>query len=448
MTYNLPPLPTRMRAGALAAGPVISCVLAWLGAAPVLAAEPEQSRSWTFTPDASARVRYEYLHDRYARGFDGSDRIVQTQVRAGFRAGYGPISIRLEALDGANFLPGPDTEAGSEPTSSTELLNAYARLSLNNDTLRVDAGRFTFDLGSRRLLAQSGSSNFPARFDGVRAVWSASEAWTLTAFETRVGRRDLQTIIGSKPLPARPEQAFGGLHAAWSDPAAPAQAETYWFRLRESGGHRLDTHGLRVWREPSAGAMDGDLEVMVQSGRTQAGGQRIPVRAYGLDMQAGYTFDRPWRTRLAAHYIYASGDDASDPGQIQRFNPLFGSRSGAFGGGGSLFGPLDRENISAAGLSVDARRDAWRITLRYFNVRLASATDRWRRADLRDASGASGRAIGDLVDVRVDRQWLDGRLRGRLGAGVLSKGQFARTAPGAPGNGVSAGVFAELSVRY
>jgi len=161
-----------MRAGTLAASPVIACLLASLAGAPVLAAEPEHARSWTFTPDGSARVRFEYLHNRYAKGFDGSDRIIQTQVRAGFRAGAGPLSVRLEALDGGNFMTGPESEAGPEPTSSTELINAYASLNLYNDRLRVDAGRFTFDLGSRRLIAESGSSNFPARFDGVRAVWA------------------------------------------------------------------------------------------------------------------------------------------------------------------------------------------------------------------------------------------------------------------------------------
>lgn len=448
MTHHLIAFLTPGRARVLIAGPMAGCLVALLAAAPAIAAKPVPAGAWTFKPDGSARVRYEYLHNRYAQGFDGSDCIVQTQVRAGFRAGAGPLSVRLEALDGSNFMTGPESEAGPEPTSSTELINAYASLSLDNDRLRVDAGRFTFDLGSRRLIAESGSSNFPVRFEGVRAVWAPLDGWVFTAFETRVGRRDLQTIVGANPLPARPDQALGGLHAEWSAPGSPITGEAYWIQLREAGGRRLDTHGLRARRASETGAIDGDLEIMIQSGQSAAGGETLPVRAYGLDLQAGYTFDRPSRLRLAAHYIYASGDDMSDLGRLERFNPLFGSRSSTFGGGGSLFGPLDRENIAAAGLSLDARRDGWRVTLRYFNVRLASATDRWRRADLRDPSGASGRTIGNLADLRVDREWLEGRVRARFGAGLLSKDRFARTAPGAPDSRVSAGMYLEMRVRY
>ena len=429
-------------------GPVAGTAFAAIAAAPTLGAEPPSVRNWSFTPDGSARVRYEFLADRYARGFDGSDRIVQTQLRAGLRAGAGPFSLRLEALDGGNFMPGPDSEAGPEPRTSAELINAFASLSLASGKLRVDAGRFTFDLGSRRLIAESGTSNFPARFEGARAIWTPVQSLVFTAFETRVGRRDLQTVIGANPLPARPDQGLRGLHAAWTPTGSPVEGQAYWIQLREPGARHLATHGLRVWRAPHPGRLDADIEVMLQSGRAVSASQRVPVRAYGLDVQAGYTFDQPWRTRLAAHYIFASGNDAADEGRIGRFNPLFGSRSSTFGGGGALFGPLDRENIAAAGLSADARREAWRITLRYFNVRLASASDRWRRADLHDPSGASGRAIGDLADLRLDREWLDGRLRARLGAAVLYKDRFARTAPGAPGSRVSAGLYAEMRVRY
>ncbi|HCY54345.1 MAG TPA: hypothetical protein DF715_02035 [Oceanicaulis sp.] len=71
------------------------------------------------------------------------------------------------------------------------------------------------------------------------------------------------------------------------------------------------------------------------------------------------------------------------------------------------------------------------ISLQVQESYLASDTDRWRVANLRDATGQSGDRIGTLAEARVSYWLRPDRLQLETGASVLFRGDFARNAPGA-----------------
>ncbi|MCC5982478.1 MAG: alginate export family protein [Oceanicaulis sp.] len=162
------------------------------------------------------------------------------------------------------------------------------------------------------------------------------------------------------------------------------------------------------------------------------GGLRQDVRAASTHFVAGYTFDTRWTPRLSFQTAWASGDDVAGDGEWNRFNPLFGGRGSDFGHTG-IFGPLSRQNMISTGARLEVREGPVRAHLLVQDVRLASGSDQWVRARLRDETGASGRHVGQVVDARVQWRALpERRLDIEFGTATLIKGRFAREAPGAP----------------
>ncbi|HCY54342.1 MAG TPA: alginate export family protein, partial [Oceanicaulis sp.] len=74
--------------------------------------------------------------------------------------------------------------------------------------------------------------------------------------------------------------------------------------------------------------------------------------------------------------------------------------------------------------------------------------DSWGRARLTDASGASGRHVGQVIDTRIQWDAVPDRLTVEWGAATLIKGDFARNAPGAPDTGNSVYSYVSLSTRF
>lgn len=74
--------------------------------------------------------------------------------------------------------------------------------------------------------------------------------------------------------------------------------------------------------------------------------------------------------------------------------------------------------------------------------------DAFVRAGVRDASGMSGRFVGNQIEARA-RTWLiPGNLRLEVGGAVLLEGEFLRRAPNATGNGDPLFFYSDLTFNF
>lgn len=420
-----------------------ACAIALAGlSAPSIADEASAASPFTF--EASTRVRYETLSDAYRAGREGSDQQLSWRTRALAEYDAGLVTFGGEFFDSRAYLTDDGSYLTSTAINTLEILQAYVRADFEGG--EIQAGRFVMNIGSRRLVGENSFRNFPASFEGIRGAFELAEGLTLDAFYTApVSRRpgDRASLLDNDHEfdEGDWDTRFWAAHLTREDIAPGVTGEAYLYGLNEDGGDDRYTFGARVSGE--RGPIDFDLEIMRQVGQTGGGED---VAAGKVHAEAGYSFEGPWSPRLSAQLVYASGDE--DPGDAEDngFDRLYGLRRGALGQTG-IFGPLDVENIVALGARVEVRRGPVQAHVLVQDVSLASDTDRWRRAGLRDVTGASGDHIGQVIDSRL-RWWIAPDIyRLEAGAAVLFKGEFATDAPGAPADGDSLYSYVMLT-RY
>ncbi|XBQ15442.1 MAG: alginate export family protein [Oceanicaulis sp.] len=394
-------------------------------AAVALAAEP------VFTFEGSTRVRYETLSAPFRAGRQGSDQQLSWRTRILGEYDAGAVTFGIEGFDSRAYLTDDGSFLSSTAINTLDVLQAYVRLDHEKGALQ--AGRFVMNVGSRRLAGENSFRNWPSAFEGVRGEYALSDDLTFEAFytapvERRPGDRAALLDNDQEFDEADWDTRFWAAHLTHGNLFSGVDGEVYLFGLNEDGGDDLYTLGGRLERGAEAGAFDFDLELMWQTGETGAG---LDVSAANLHAEAGYSFAGAWSPRLSAQLIYATGDENPADAEFNRFDRLYGLRRGQLGQTG-IMGPLDIENIVALGGRLEVARGPVTAHVLLQTVSLASDTDRWRRAGLRDVTGGSGDHVGEVIDTRL-RWWIaPDRLRLEAGAAVLFKGEFAKTAPGAP----------------
>lgn len=396
-----------------------------LGAAQSNMAEPASA----FTFEGSTRIRYETLSAPFRAGREGSDQQVSWRTRALGEYKADRITFGAEFFDSRAWLTDEGSVLSSTAINTLEVLQAYVRADIEGG--EVQAGRFVMNVGSRRLAGENSFRNFPATFEGVRGAFTLFEGLKLDAFYTAPVERkpgDRASLLDNEHEfdEADWDTRFWAAHLTRSDLAPGVDGEVYLYGRTIDGGTDLYTLGARLSGE--RGKADFDLETMWQTGETGAG---LDVASAFVLAETGYQFDGDWSPRLSAQLVYASGDEDAGDGEWNRFDRLYGLRRGVLGQTG-IFGPLDLENIIALGVRLEVARGPVSAHVLVQDVSLASDTDRWRRAGLRDVTGASGDHVGQVIDTRL--QWWLQRdvLRLEAGAAVLFKGEFATGAPGAP----------------
>ena len=129
---------------------------------------------------------------------------------------------------------------------------------------------------------------------------------------------------------------------------------------------------------------------------------RDRIRAYGLNLQLGYTFSLPWQPQLILQYTCGSGDKDPNDGIHGTFDGVFGGID-RFYGRMNLFSwmnlrdyevdlklkPIGNLLLKAAYhyFTLDDKRDAW-----YYQD---EKPQRW------DKTGESGRGLGHEVDLEA-----------------------------------------------
>ena len=403
-----------------------------------------------FTLSGEARARYETLDGQFRAGRTGSDQLLAFRTLIHGQADLGAVTLGAELQDSRTYLDDAGTPLSNSYVNALNLLQAYAQLDtaspLKSGRATLTLGRQTVSIGSKRQIERVSYANVIKAYTGAHfEARSQTEALHLIAvapIERRPGSRsgvdDNAAVFDQEQW----NRLIWGVH--YRRRAAATWWEGFVYGLHETDSRayptpnrRYVTPGVRAYRAPSVGAWDFDIEAAVRLGSrpaTSAAGdtEDLDVAAGMALAQIGYTFDTPWRLRLAGEYYYASGDEDPDDAAFDQYERLFGGRRTDLNNT-SLHGPLTPANLSAPGVRLSGRpsesTDFW---VKLSAPSLASETDRWVIAGLRDPSGRSGAFLGYAVDART--RWRPGPqgLELELGASALFMDGFARAVPGAP----------------
>ena len=151
----------------------------------------------------------------------------------------------------------------------------------------------------------------------------------------------------------------------------------------------------------------------------------LPHDAIAGSLELGYTFDHEWKPRSSVYFGYGSGD--KDPNRNftsnsnDRFDPFYGfnqpwSRQDYFSWDNIITPKLRLEFTPYQDVRVDAGTGAfW----------LASNTDGWTKAGLRDLTGRSGSFLGYEFDIRL-RHHLNPYVDWSMSYGRFNPGSFTR----------------------
>jgi hypothetical protein len=438
-----------MRIGRVMAA--MALVTVWAGAPGVVAAEEAAGAAGRLQVSGSLRLRHETLSAPFRAGRTGSDQLASWSLRILAQYDAGPVVLGAELLDARGVLNDSGSVLTPNLINTLEPYQLYARVRTGSQS-SLQLGRFNMAVGSGRLIAHNHTINSPFNFDGARLRQSLTERWALDAFyvaPVRIEPRDRASLLDNlSRLDAGDwDMQLAGLHLTRTGLAGSWRGEAYAISLDQDAGPSLISWGARLMRPPAPGELDADVETVLQTGRQPAPGGERDIRAALIHLGLGYTFEDAWRTRLSAHLVHAGGDSGAGDEPFHRFNPVFGGRSMDFGPA-ALFGPLARENLNSASLRYQARPGPVELQARVQEAWLATARDRWRMAGLRDASGQSGRRIGTVVDVSIGYDLAHSQVCIEAGLGVLFKGRFARTAPGAMDSRDTVYSFVALTRRF
>lgn len=428
------------------------CVLGVTIAATAAAAIPAcaQSVPEGFSVTGNVRLRYESIDGQARTGFNAADDLAElrTQLRVAWRHQW--LRLVAEVHDSRAWGANTGTPLSTGEVNALEPVQAYVQADLGpllgpGSAAGVQAGRFTLDLGSRRLVANDDYRNTTGSFTGVRADVTtpggvrATALYVLPLARLPDDAASLRANVAAFDRESFATVLWGGFLARQRK-GSPALAEVSFlhFGERDWPGHAtrdrsLNSLGARALREPRPGAFEWGAEGIYQwgaiSASTTPGAARLPVSASFVRFHAGYTFTGAWQPRLLLEFDRASG--AGTGGAYGRFDPLFGMRRADLGPAG-LYNAIGRSNVLSPGARIEVtpsrRVDAF---FGYRALWLADRHDAFSTTGVRDASGQSGRFAGHQIDARL-RWWLVPTcLRFEANGVVLAKGAFLRQAPGA-----------------
>ncbi len=403
------------------------------------------------------RTRYEALDDRIGAGQMGSDQLWALRTILGATARYENFRVTAEMMDSRQYRAPDDAVLNTGIVNAGELLQAFVGYRVEDafgkgNQLDLQLGRHTMDVGSRRLVARNRFRNTINGFSGLNAVWTSEAKESVRMFfVVPVQRlpRD-QASLQSNDVQLDEEQDrshFFGVHASTPDIGSGIAAEAYAFLLDEDDSRKIQTRnrqlwtlGARVQKKPKAGEYDFEWESALQLGEMRASASAADVtdldhRAHFHHLSVGYRFDADGQPRLEALFDYASGDDDPTDGDSNRFDTLFGARRFEFGPTG-IFGPFARANLITPGYRITF--NPWsnvQVMLAHRFHYLASDQDAWTTSGLVDATGNSGRFIGQFAEGRVRVELVPKNLKLEFGLAQLFAGGFIDEAPNATGQG-------------
>lgn len=404
------------------------------------------------------RVRYESLSGQFRANGTGSDQALFFRTLLHARLDTGAFILGGELQDSRSYLTDSGTPLSSSFVNPLDILQLYVESdapALFGQAWQgqLRAGRQTVSIGSKRQIERVSYANVIKSYTGLhyQSESARGDAFHAIAVVPIARRPSDRASIDDNLMSGDEEQwnrLIWGLHYsnanAFDAVLDRVTAEVFVYGLTENDSDDFQTPdrhyvtpGFRLYRAPQTGQFDFDIEGAWRTGRRRASSN--PADTDNLDVSAtmllsyfGYTFDAPWQPRLAIEYYWASGDEDPNDDNFDQYERLFGSRRTDLNNT-SIHGPLTPANLSAPGMRLEVvpgpRSDA---RLAWSAASLASNTDSWVIARLRDPSGQSGDFIGHTLDGRMRYQLIPDQLELELGASVFLPGEFADNAPGSP----------------
>ncbi|MEO0466279.1 MAG: alginate export family protein [Pseudomonadota bacterium] len=459
----------------------LGVALAVLIVAPnALADEPFRFEDAVNAPDwltleGETRVRYETLGGQFRAGREGGDQLLLFRSLLLAEADTGPVAFGIELQDSRTYLGDDGTPLGSSIANPLDVLQAYARFDAlpgllgDRSNSQLTLGRQTVSIGSKRQIERVDFANVIKSYTGANFATTNARGDELHAIYVVPTARfpNTRPELDDNELSGDEEQwerRIFGVHYRRAD-ILPNSAPGLWgevfvYGLEERDSRDFQTPdrsyvapGFRLYRKPVIGQWDVDLEGALRQGSRYATSdpadtQSLEVNASMLHAELGYTFDAPWQPRLAFEYYWASGDDDPNDLNFDQHERLFGSRRSDLNNT-SIHGPLTPANLNAPGFRVEVKpNERWDGRFYYHAAHLASDTDSWVIAGLRDPSGQSGSFIGHTLDARA-RYWVvPDSLRFEIGASALVFGEFAQDVPGGPGDDATVFGYTMLTLSF
>ena len=410
--------------------------------------EGADASNWKFA--GSVRMRQEVLDEQFRPGFNEDQSLFS--MRSALLAEWKQGNWRL----GAEIYDSRAYDADLGDVLTTNEVNAFEFVQVyavrdfpdafgKGSRAQVQAGRFTMNLGSRRLVAADEYRNTTNGYTGLRVDFTLSNKSAITAFYTLPQERlpdDFDSLQHNKIHIDHEsfDVQLWGLTA--SRPGLPggltADASYVGFTEADAPGsptrnRNLSSFSGRIIRDPKPGHFDVEAEGIVQTGsirRSLAANATLQdVSAWFAHVDSGWTFDTSGHPRLSLEYDHASGD--KNGGAYGRFDTLYGMRRADLAPS-SIYSVLGRANLETIGLRIEAtptaRLDAFAA---YRVLWAASATDQFSTSGVRDPTGASGSFAGYHLDTRI-RYWvIPQTLRAEFNGDWLLKRGLLRDAPNA-----------------
>lgn len=324
------------------------------------------------TITGSVRLRHEIIDGQARTGFNDSDNLLSIRSIVGAEYRAGGFRIGGELYDSRVYGGDAGTPVSTSEVNAAELVRAYVGYETadpfgDGTRLALQAGRFTLNLGSRRLIAADDYRNTTNGYTGIRADLGLGGGTTVTLIYTlpqvrrpydRASLDDNRVKFDRESFDLVP---WGGLLT--KNLARRATLSSFPIFISASATRRrgrhatrsLETVGLRVYRDPEPGRFDFESETFYQSGtisgRLAPASPTLDVSSRFAHLEVGYSFRHSWSPRLSLEFDHASGDGRGR--QFGRFDTLFGMRRGELAPAG-LYNSVGRANLISPALRLEA----------------------------------------------------------------------------------------------
>lgn len=384
------------------------CVLAWVGGASATGSWEDALSSLKETNlgpfkvilGANNRLRYEYCQNF---DFDDdradSDGLWYNRLKWNVKAVLNDqVSFFFEGFDCREW------ESDASPNTKEDnfdMHQGYLRISKPwCQPLAFTIGRQELQYGAKRLVAAPGWGNTTRSFDAVKVGFSP--AWADIDFfaANRVLYKDNKfndALWGENFFGAYlaykgiAEQVFDLYALSLLDNKHEVRAEDGSF-----GDYHRYTFGTRGEGKIPPSGLGYGYEFAFQCGDKAS--DEIRAYAYHLDVNYLFKYVR-FQPAVRLEYEYASGDDDSNDGDSETFDPLFQTCHDPYG----TIDFFRWQNLQHMGLILDATfSPTVKTSLQYHRYYLADSDDAWYNASgrvlRRDRSGKADDYVGDEVD--------------------------------------------------
>jgi hypothetical protein len=390
------------------------------------------------------RTRYETLNNQFRAGYSDSDQALALQTSVTFDWHGDGLQVFGEIMDSRVELNDARSFANASTTNALEPIQAFIAWRHGASTLK--AGRFTADIGKRRLVARARYNNTVTSFAGIDWSWSGKGGRAVRAFHwipLRILPTDLPSVLDNDVELDRGTRGSSATGIFYQFPTRPngLQLETYLFDYEfESLGAAANAAdhrslGARVYNAQKVGEWSYEAEGILQrgtSGGTVARVARADLahRASLLHLELGYTFDRKAAPTLSFVYDLVSGDKSPIDLRNERFNTLAGDRRFEYGPT-NIYGLIPRANIASPGARLTFRpKPIWQGMLALRGIALDEPRDAWVGSGWRDTSGAAGTHVGTQFEGSFTWRAIPDRLSVEFGFAEVASGRFAKQTAG------------------